>query len=408
MDFDDRPEDAVWREQCRTWIRANRPDIESLPRGEDVMGQPAHYAMARKWQALKAANGYVCISWPEEWGGRNGTALQQAIFDQEEKAAGIAFTYFMPGLGTCLPAVMQFCDTATRERIRDRAISGQDLWVQLFSEPSGGSDVASARTRAVRDEATGDWIINGQKVWTSMATLGDYGLLVTRTDPDVVKHKGLTLFWVDLKTPGLEIVPIHQMTDEYEFCEVFFNDMRIPDSQRVGEINGGWQVVLATLMNERLTLSGPVGISWPDIMRIASQVPAENGGTVLDDPAFRERLAEYYVTTEGVRLMAFRTLTSAAKGTAPGPEGSMGKLLWATQTQALTNHALEIQGSAGLIDDLNGPFDDAIQHRWLWAPGLRLGGGTDEILRNIVGERLLGLPGEPRLDKVPFRDIPGA
>ena len=406
MDFDDRPEDAEFRARARTWISENRPDIESLPLGENIMGAPAHYAMARQWQALKAANGYACVSWPQEWGGSGGTPIQQAIFDEEEKRAGIGFHYYQPGLGMCVPVVMQFCDAATRERFLQPALTGQELWVQLFSEPSGGSDVASARTRAVQDEATGDWVINGQKVWTSMGLLGDFGLLVTRTDPDVAKHKGLTLFWVDMKTPGIEVRPIHQMSGDYEFSEVFLNDVRIPDSQRVGEINGGWKVILATLMNERLTLSGGTGISWPDLLEVARHVPSENGGAVAEDPTFREKLADYYVTAEAIRLLAFRTLTSAVKGETPGPESSMGKLLWVTQTQSLTNYALEIQGSAGLINDAAAPLGNAMQRRWLWSPGLRLGGGSDEILRNIIGERMLGLPGEPRLDKVAFRDIP--
>ena len=408
MDFDDRPEDAAWRAEARAWIEAHRPDIESLPADDNYMGTPSHYAMARAWQALKAERGYACLSWSKDWGGAGESATRQLIFNQEEARAGIGFTYFMVGLGMCVPVVMQFCDQATRERFRGPAISGQELWVQLFSEPSGGSDVAAARTRAVREPGAGDWIVNGQKVWTSTGHLGAFGLLTTRTNLDAPKHKGLTVFWVDMNTPGLEVRPIHQMSGDHEFSEVFLNDVRIPDSQRVGDVNGGWKVILATLMNERLTLSGTTGISWPDIMHLASQTPAAGGATVLDDPAFRERLADYYVTTEAVRLLSFRVQTSLAKGATPGPESSMGKLLWVTQTQALTHHALELQGSMGLVNDASEAASlAAMQRRWLWSPGLRLGGGTDEILRNIIAERMLGLPGEPRLDKdVPFRDIP--
>jgi alkylation response protein AidB-like acyl-CoA dehydrogenase len=405
MDFDDSPEDAAYRATAREWIAANAPDFAGLPAGRDQYGASEHFALAKIWQAKKAAGGYTCINWPTEWGGPGGTTMQQLVYEQEEKRAGAFVSYFMTGLGMCLPVVMQFCDTATRERFLQPSLNGDVVWCQLFSEPSGGSDVAAARTRAVRDGD--DWIVNGQKVWTSAGDTADMGLLVTRTNPDVPKHKGLTLFWVDMKSLGVDPRPIKQMSGDKEFCEVYLTDVRIPDSQRVGEINGGWKVILATLMNERASLSGGTGISWPDIAAVAAEIPTEDG-TMLDDLAFRERLAEYYVTAEAIRLQAFRTLTSVAKGTTPGPESSMGKIMWVTQTQALTNHALEMQDSYALIDDPAIELAGRVMHRrWLWSPGLRLGGGTDEILRNIIAERLLGLPGDIRVDKdVAFKDIP--
>ena len=210
-----------------------------------------------------------------------------------------------------------------------------------------------------------------------------------------------------MKTPGLEVRPIKMMSGDSELNEVFLSDVRIPDNQRIGAPGDGWKVVISTLMNERAALGSGTGLSWRDVMEIARQSPAF-GGSTLEDPAFREWLADYYVNAEAIRLLSFRTLTALSRGHSPGPEGSAGKLLWATQTQELTNQALDIQDHFGLIDDpevalLNGAF----QHRFLWAPALRLGGGTDEIMKNIIAERVLGLPGDVRVDKnVPFREIP--
>jgi alkylation response protein AidB-like acyl-CoA dehydrogenase len=275
----------------------------------------------------------------------------------------------------------------------------------LFSEPSSGSDSAAVRSAAVRDGD--DWVINGQKVWNSGAQIADYGMLIVRTDPEVPKHKGLTAFWIDMKTPGVEVRPIKMMSGDNELNEVFLTDVRIADAQRVGEVGGGWKVVISTLMNERAALGSGSGLSWRDIMALAKQVPSWDG-TVLDDPAFREWLADLYVDAEAIRLLSFRSLTSLSKGEAPGPEGSAGKLLWSGLAQNLSSQALDILDHAGIIDDpdtalMNGAF----QHRFLWAPGLRLGGGTDEIMKNIIAERVLGLPGDVRVDKnVPFRDIP--
>ncbi|HEY3696807.1 acyl-CoA dehydrogenase family protein [Phenylobacterium sp.] len=405
MDFEDTPEEGKYRAQVRAWIAANAPDVDAIPPGERRYGEPRHKATARAWQAAKAAAGYACIDWPEAWGGLGGTPIQQAIFNQEEVRAGASFSYFMTGLNMLLPALLQFADKQTTDRLVPPAMRGEEIWCQLFSEPSNGSDAAAARCRAVRDG--GDWVIDGQKVWNSAAHYADYGLLLARTDPDAPKHKGLTMFWLRMDTPGVEVRPIHQMSGGADFNEVFLTDVRIPDSQRVGDVGQGWKVTVNTLMNERAALGGGSGLSWRDIERVARATPGVDRA-VLRDPAFRERLADWYVTAEAIRLLSLRTLTTLSKGGVPGPESSAGKLLWSSQTQDLSNQAVEIQDEFGVVDDPAYALDGAaFQHRLLFSPGLRLGGGTDEILRNIIAERVLGLPGDVRLDKdVPFRDVP--
>jgi alkylation response protein AidB-like acyl-CoA dehydrogenase len=409
MNFDDTPEEAGYRAKVRDWIASNAPDLSRLSAEERRSWHPAHKDVARRWQAAKADAGYACISWPKEWGGSGGSAIEEAIFGQEELRAGLQFTYFMTGLHMLLPALLEHNhDEASLARVA-LAVRGEEIWCQLFSEPASGSDSAGVRCAAVRDGPApdGDWVINGQKVWNSGAQIADYGMLVARTDPDVPKHKGLTVFWLDMKTPGVEVRPIKMMSGDNELNEVFLTDVRIPDSQRVGELNGGWKVIISTLMNERAALGSGTGLGWRDIMKLAGQV-ASWDGTALQDPAFREWLADLYVDAEAIRLLSFRTLTSLSKGTAPGPEGSAGKLLWSNLAQTLTDKALDILDHGGLIDDPEEALQGgAFQHRFLWAPGLRLGGGTDEIMKNIIAERVLGLPGDVRVDKaVPFREIP--
>ena len=405
MNFEDNPAEAAYRARVRSWIEANRPDLSHLSPEENRNWHPAHKEVARSWQATKADAGYACLSWPKERGGAGGTQIEEAIFNQEEARAGIQFTYFMTGLHMLLPAILEFSsDAASLARVPP-AVRGQEIWCQLFSEPSSGSDSAGIRTAAVRDGD--DWVLNGQKVWNSGAQIADYGMIVARTDPDVPKHKGLTAFWLDMKTPGVEVRPIKMMSGDNELNEVFLTDVRIPDNQRVGEVGGGWKVVISTLMNERAALGSGTGLSWRDVMKLAKQVPSFDG-TALDDPAFREWLADLYVDAEAIRLLSFRTLTALSHGKTPGPEGSAGKLLWSGLGGNLSSQALDILDHGGLIDDPNiAPANGAFQQRFLWAPGLRLGGGTDEIMKNIIAERVLGLPGEPRVDKdVPFREIP--
>jgi len=407
VNFEDTPAEAAYRAQVRAWIAANKPGFDDLTPEQRRQWHPAHKERARQWQRAKADAGYACLSWPVERGGAGGSAIEEAIFSQEEHAAGVQFHYFATGLRMLLPALMEHSTDPESLALVAPAVRGDSIWCQLFSEPPSGSDSAGVRCQSRRASDGDGWVINGQKVWNSGAQFSDYGLIVTRSDADLPKHKGLTVFWLRMDTPGVEVRPIRMMSGDYEFNEVFLTDVRIPDSQRVGAVNGGWKVVISTLMNERAAVGSITGLAWRDLMELARATPGSDG-SLFDDPGFRDWFADYYVEIEAIRLASYRTMTALSRGQAPGPGSSGNKLLWANATQAMTAQALDGLGRFGLIDDPDIAFrDGAFQHRFLWAPGLRLGGGSDEIMKNIIAERVLGLPGDPRVDKdVPFRDIP--
>ncbi len=408
MDFNDSPEEAAYRASVRAWLEANAPR-QSLG-GDDLEGGTKDTMAASKaWQAKKAAAGYAQITWPKEWGGQGGTPIQQVIFNSEEGKYPIPPNPFTIGLGMCVPTVMAFADAETKTRFVGPALRGEEIWCQLFSEPSGGSDVAAARTKAVRaPDGSGDWIIDGQKVWTTGAQFSNFGIVVVRTDPDVPKHKGLTMFWVDMSDPGIEVRPIHQMSGGSGFNEVFFTGVRVPDSQRLGPVGDGWKVSLVTLMNERLAVGGPSGTGWAEFLEATRNITGLDGAPVLKDQVVREKLADWYVQTEGLRHTRNRTMTALSRGQTPGPESSIGKVVAALQMQDLGNAAVELLDQYGIINDpalapLNGAFHASLMS----APGLRIAGGTDEILKNIIAERVLGLPGDIRVDKdVAFKDLP--
>jgi alkylation response protein AidB-like acyl-CoA dehydrogenase len=331
------------------------------------------------------------------------------IFGEEEARYPIPSNPFQIGLGMCVPTVMNFADPATKDRFGPPAIRGEEIWCQLFSEPSGGSDVAAARTRAEKaPDGSGDWIINGQKVWTTGAQFSDFGIVIVRTDPNLPKHKGLTMFWVDMKDPGVEVRPIHQMSGGSGFNEVFFTDVRVKDSQRLGGVGDGWKVSLVTLMNERLAVGGATGTGWSQFLEAARDTTGSDGAPLLQESSVREKLADWYVQAEGLRHARNRTMTALSKGQTPGPESSIGKIVSATLMQDLANEAVEMLDQYGIINDPDlAPLSGGFHGSLMMAPGLRIAGGTDEILRNIIAERVLGLPGDIRLDKdVAFKDVP--
>ncbi len=397
MDFNDSPEEAEYRATARAWLEKNSAEHKAMDHADDM-------AAGKAWQKRKAEAGYAQITWPKEWGGAGGTPIQSVIFGQEEAKFPVQYGYFTIGLGMCVPTVMAFANDETKKRFVGPALRGEEIWSQLFSEPAGGSDVAAIRTRAVRDGD--DWVINGQKVWTSGAHYSDYGIVLVRTNPDVPKHKGLTMFWLDLKSPGVEIRPIHQMSGGSNFNEVYFTDVRIPDAQRLGAVDDGWKVALVTLMNERLAVGGASGASPKEILALAKDLDAADGPLVKDS-AFRQRLADWYVQSEGLKNTRMRTMTALSRGQTPGPESSIGKIIAANVLQDLGNAAVEAEDQYGIINDpallpLKGLFQASVMS----SPGLRIAGGTDEILKNIIAERVLGLPGEIRTDKdAAFKDL---
>lgn len=398
MDFNDTVEEAEFRAEARAFLEQHLEPKGRKPMRQRVSGEE-FMANAKKWQATKAKAGYAKITWPKEMGGRGGTAMQQVIWGQEEGKFDAPTGPFTIGLGMCIPTVIAFGSDEHKKRYVQKALLGEEIWCQLFSEPAAGSDVAGVKTRAVKD---GDeWVINGQKVWTSGAHYSDYGILLVRTDPSAPKHKGLTMFIVDMKQQGVEARPIHQASGGREFNEVYFTDVRIPDSDRLGEVGQGWKVAIVTLMNERLAVGGSPGPDWSEIMEYAKQA-----GT-MGDTGFRENLADWYVAAQGYSLTKLRTQTALSKGETPGPESSIGKIITANQLQDICNSAIEMQDHYGLMNDEDTmPADALFQQSFMWAPGLRIAGGTDEILKNIIAERVLGLPQDVRVDKtVPFEDL---
>ena len=398
MDFNDTPEEAEFRAEARAFLQQHLTPKGETPADQKLSGD-AFLAKAKEWQAKKAAAGFAQITWPKEIGGRGGTAIQQVIWNQEEANFDSFSSPFVIGLGMCVPTVIAFGSDEHKKRYVAPSLTGEEIWCQLFSEPAAGSDVAGVKTKAVKD---GDeWVINGQKVWTTGAHFSDFGILLTRTDPNVPKHKGLTMFIVDMNDPAIETRPIHQASGGREFNEVYFTDLRVPDSDRLGEVGQGWKVALVTLMNERLAVGGSPGPHWNDIMEYA------RGNGTLSDSAFRQLLADWYVAAQGYKMTKLRTQTALSRGETPGPESSIGKVINANQLQDITNTAIEMQDHYGIIaEDDRMPADALYQRSFMWAPGLRIAGGTDEILKNIIAERVLGLPSDVRVDKtVPFNEL---
>jgi acyl-CoA dehydrogenase len=410
MNFDDTPQEAAFRSEARAWIDANAPrELEaqlSRPSVGRVKLDGIDIITASKaWQKTKAAGGWACLHWPKEYGGRGASPIERVIWQQEEGVYDKLSGVFLIGQGMCGPTMMAYASEEQKRRYLPPLASGEEIWCQLFSEPSAGSDVAGLRTRA---EKQGDeWLINGQKIWTSGAHYSDYGIVITRTDPTVPKHKGLTMFFLSMKTPGIEVRPIKQANGGQEFNEVYFTDVRIPDAQRLGTVNDGWNVSLTTLMNERLSIGARVWTGFSEIFAFCSDFMTENG-PALDDRAVRSRLANWAVRHSGLKYTSYRSISALSRGERPGPENSIGKLVSGSMMQDIAAFALDLQGAAGMLTDPErAEAAGQFQSMLLQSPSGRIAGGTDEILRNIVAERVLGLPGDIRVDKdMPFNQVP--
>lgn len=404
MDFDDTPEEAEFRQEVKAWLagQASRYDLTL----QGALSLDEQLALGREFQASKAEKGYAKITWPKELGGMGGTPMQAVIYDQEEEKYDFPTVFFAISLGMPIPVMRRFATEAQKQRYLLPALRGEEIWCQLFSEPAAGSDLAGIRLRAVKEGD--DWILNGQKVWTSWAHISDFGVIVTRTDPSLPKHQGLTYFFVDMKAPGIQIRPIKQATGGGEFCEVFFNDVRVPDAFRLGEVNGGWQVAIATLMEERfaVTEASGGGASLEDTVRFLRR-EFNDGHSGLDDPRVRDRIADWYVAESGINNFYARLLTGLSQGQLPGPEAALSKLVIAKKLQSQSSELMNVCGPAGAIYP-DHQASRANDHRiaWLEAAGYRIAGGTDEILRNTIAEQVLGLPGDIRVDKnIPFNEL---
>jgi alkylation response protein AidB-like acyl-CoA dehydrogenase len=403
MDFEDTPQEAQYRTTVRDWMAVNAAEYkEPMADNADLV------ARAKAWQAKKFEAGYVGITWPKALGGQGGTAMQQIVFNQEEGRYWAPTGIYAIGLGMCIPTVFTHGRPEIVQRYVPVAMKGDEIWCQLFSEPAAGSDLAGIRTKA---ERSGDgWVVNGQKVWTSGAHRSDYGIIVTRTDPSVPKHKGLTMFIVNMKAPGVEVRPIRQMAGASEFNEVFFTDVRIADHHRLGEVGDGWKVSLTTLMHERLAVGGKpssaAGVN--EMIELAKAIALEEGNA-LEQSHVRQKIAEVYIQDRGISLTRMRTLSALSSGRTPGPESSISKVVVAKMMQDMGSFAGDLAEGAGLLsgaDSPDIPHLESLRQTYFWSAGLRIAGGTDEILRNIIAERVLGLPGDIRPDKsVPFNEI---
>ena len=399
MDFSDTNEEAAFRKEVNDWLSANVPAEEELA-GLDQIGR------AKFWQKKKFDAGWACLRWPEKFGGRDASAIEDVIWGQEEAKFSTPDTgMFGIGQGMCGPTMMAWSTEEQNKRHMPPLASGEEVWCQLFSEPAGGSDLAALRTRAERDGD--DWIINGQKIWTSGAHYSDYAIIVLRTDPTVPKHQGLSYFFLSMKTSGIEVKPIKQISGASNFNEVYFTDVRVSDAQRLGAVGQGWQVALTTLMNERASIGSGSGIGFDSVFSLAQQVNLGDKPAIYDD-GVRRKLADWYVQEAGLKYTGYRTLSALSRGDIPGPENSIGKLVGAPKRQDMASFAIDLLEASGVIADAElSELANKFQEEYMTSPGLRIAGGTDEVMANIIAERVLGMPQDVRVDKgIPFNEVP--
>ena len=406
MDFSDTQNEAVFRQKARVFLGANA-ELKAEAKRNMATGWNKDEALiaAQDWQAKKFDAGFAGLSMPTEYGGQGLSPIMQVIYSQEESNYVVPRGVYEIGLGMCIPTMVAYATEKQKQRYSKPALRGEEIWCQLFSEPAGGSDLAGLRTRAEKDGD--DWVINGQKIWTSGAQFSDYAILVARSNFDVPKHKGLTFFFLSMKSAGIEVRPIKQVSGASNFNEVFFTDVRIPDSQRLGAEGEGWKVSLTTLMNERFAVGIAPAPDFDEIFDLVRNTELEDG-PALENALVRDRLADWYVRQQGLKNAHFRTMTALSRGGTPGPESSINKVVSASKYQDISLFGMDIQEMAGAITDPEiAPMDGLFQTGALSAPGYRIAGGTDEILRNIIAERVLGLPQDVRLDKDgAFRDLP--
>jgi alkylation response protein AidB-like acyl-CoA dehydrogenase len=404
MDFDDQPDEAAFRAEANAFLsqhagpKPDRTEVSSMGIEARSPEEAEHVRRSQEWQALLFDNGWAGITWPKEYGGRGGTIVQQMIFNQELAKFDTPGSVFAQGIGMAGPTLIGHGTDEQRERYLRPMLRGDDLWCQLFSEPNAGSDLAALRTRADRD---GDeFVVNGQKVWTSSAHYSDWGILLARTDFDAPKHRGITYFLVDMRSPGIDIRPLRQITGSAHFNEVFLTDVRIPAENVVGQVNSGWNVTMTTLTNERTLIGG----GGHDTMGPLHRLVRRFGGD--DDPTIRQRLMQCHIDHELIRFLGWRVQSAILRGQSPGPESSVLKLAHTKHITKVADLGMEIVGASGMLDT---PGDDdihALVQSFLGQFGSKIGGGTDEVQRNIVAERVLGMPGDPRVDKgVPFREL---
>jgi alkylation response protein AidB-like acyl-CoA dehydrogenase len=400
----DAPEEAAFRAEARSWLEQHavrRDPAKRQRQASNEAEQDAHAKACREWQRVLYDGGWAGLTWPKQFGGRGGRPWQAAIFAEEQAKFDVSTGAFSVAHGMVAPTLMVHGNDRQRAHL-DAMLRGDEIWAQLFSEPEAGSDLANLGTRAVLD---GDqWVVNGQKVWTSGAQHSEYAILLARTDPDAPKHAGITYFLVDMRSQGIEVRPLRQITGVAHFNEVFLTDVRIPAENVVGEVNAGWKIAHTTLSNERALIGGGgSAFSVPELIEMARLY----GRT--DDPVVRQGIAQAHIRAEALRFMGYSMRTALSRGEMPGPVASVMKLFFARHWAATTGLAVGIQGAAGMLWGESASDEGLWQQTFCAQYAVRLGGGTDEIQGNVIGERALGLPREPALDRdLPWRETRGS
>ena len=388
MDLNINPNEQRFRDEFRAWLETNVP--EEWKGNSNAEDREDYIEYLRDWQRKLYQGGWAGISWPKEYGGRGATLMEQAIFLEEMARARAPQLIGTIGLSLVGPTIIAMGTEEQKARYLARILSGEEIWCQGFSEPNAGSDLAALGTKAVRDGEL--FIVNGQKIWTSFAQLADWCLLLVRTDAEAPKHKGITCLLADMRSKGVTVRPLRQMSGDSGFNEVFFSNLHVPATQVLGEINRGWTTAITALMNERANLGTGVLVIFErnlEALIARSRTVERNGRPASEDPIVRQKLAQAYLELEILRLNTNRALTSLSKTGTPGPEGSTLKLYWSEMNQRTQQTAQEILGPYGQLKD----FDDGIwEYSYLRARGNTIEAGTSEIQRNIVAERVLGLP----------------
>jgi alkylation response protein AidB-like acyl-CoA dehydrogenase len=396
LDLKLNPEQEAFRSRVRAWLKTNIPsEWQTRVAASADVPRPEAYDFLRRWQGTLYKAGFVGLTWPKEYGGQGLTFLEEMILHQEMALAKAPPILNILGVGMAGPTIFAFGTEEQKKRYPAKILSCEEIWCQGYSEPNAGSDLASLQTRAVKDGE--HWVINGQKVWTSLAHVSDWMMLLARTDLEAPRHKGITYFLLDMHAPGVTVRPLRQITGDPEFNEVFFDNVRVHESQILGGLNNGWQVGLTTLMYERLALGFGLQvrlrIALDGLVELARRMD-KDGRVITKDPVMRQKIAQLWIETEGLKYTGARAITRLLRGEMPGPEASTGKMIWVDTHQRLQELAMEIQGP---YSQLTRGSDWAVEgglwlYTFLRSRANSIEGGTTEVQKNIIGERILGLP----------------
>jgi alkylation response protein AidB-like acyl-CoA dehydrogenase len=387
MEFSFSERERAFAAEARAWLAANLPAAWRRDHCWTRADDPLWRDIARQWQRILYDGGWIAISWPREHGGRGATVIERWLFEEELDRAGAPYPPGSANVDMIGQAVLRHGSEVQKARFLKRLLSGEDWWCQGFSEPGAGSDLGGLRCRGERD---GDaYVVNGQKVWTSHAEVADWCFLLCRTEMDQPKHKGISLLLVDMKTPGISVSPLKQMTGETEFCEVFFEDVRVPADLMVGPPGAGWQIAMGILQHERgpvwtFTFQRKIRRAFNRLVRMTGEHPASKG---LGDPLVRQKLAQSYIEVELLKLMGYRSLTHILRTGHPGPESSLEKVIGSETDQRLQEAAMSIFGPHAVLEDGVAPTRD-----YMYSRSETIMGGTSEIQRNVIAQRILGLP----------------